>query len=112
MAPSRCVQAPVSGDDDSSFCRPFYFFEDAYFEGLRDALGKSLHLCVVEKDGVIAAAGLFVETDGIVQYHLSGTDDAFRTVQSTKLMLHFVRGWAKDRATRSFTSEAVSGAGR
>jgi hypothetical protein len=30
---------------------PFYFFEDAYFDGLRDALGENLHLCVVEKDG-------------------------------------------------------------
>jgi ribosomal protein S18 acetylase RimI-like enzyme len=76
---------------------PFYFFEDAYFDGLRDALGESLHLCVVEKDGVIAAAGLFVETNGIVEYHLSGTGDAFRVVQPTKLMMHFVRGWAKDR---------------
>jgi ribosomal protein S18 acetylase RimI-like enzyme len=79
---------------------PFYFFEDAYFDGLRDALGESLHLCVVEKDGVIAAAGLFVETNGIVQYHLSGTGDAFRMVQPTKLMMHFVRGWAKDRANQ------------
>jgi hypothetical protein len=79
---------------------PFYFFEDAYFDGLREALGESLHLCVVEKDGVIAAAGLFVEINGIVQYHLSGTGDAFRAVQPTKLMMHFVRGWAKDRANQ------------
>jgi len=78
----------------------FYFFEDAYFDGLRDALGESLHLCVVEKDGVIAAAGLFVEINGIVQYHLSGTGDAFRAVQPTKLMMHFVRGWARDRGNQ------------
>ena len=80
---------------------PFYFFEDSYFDGLRDALGESLHLCVVEKDGAIAAAGLFVESDGIVEYHLSGTDDAFRTVQPTKLMMHFVLGWAKDRGNHA-----------
>ena len=75
----------------------FYSFEDAYFDGLRDALGGRLHLCVVERDGVIAAAGLFAETNGIVQYHLSGTDEAFSMAQPTKLMMHFVRGWAKDR---------------
>jgi ribosomal protein S18 acetylase RimI-like enzyme len=75
----------------------FYLFDDAYFDGLRDALGESLHLCVVEKNDVIVAAGLFVETNGIVQYHLSGTDDASRNAQPTKLMMHFVRGWAKDR---------------
>jgi hypothetical protein len=79
---------------------PFYFFEDAYFDGLRDALGGGLHLCLVEKDGAIAAAGLFVETNGIVEYHLSGTDDAFRIVQPTKLMMHFVGGWAKDRGNK------------
>jgi ribosomal protein S18 acetylase RimI-like enzyme len=79
---------------------PFYFFGDAYFDGLRDALGEDLHLCVVERDGDVAAAGLFIETDGIVEYHLSGTDDAFRNVQPTKLMMHFVSGWAKDRGNR------------
>jgi Acetyltransferases len=78
---------------------PFYFFEGGYFDGIRDALGESLHLCVVEKDGAIAAAGLFVETNGIV-HHLSGTGDAFRMVQPTKLMMHFVRSWAKDRGNR------------
>ncbi len=75
----------------------FYSFDDAYFDGLRDALGGRLHLCVVEKDGVTAAAGLFAENNGIVQYHLSGTDAAFDKAQPTKLMMHFVRGWAKDR---------------
>lgn len=78
----------------------FYFFEDSYFNVLREVLGEKLHLCVVEKDGDIAAAGLFAETNGIVQYHLSGTADAFRTVQPTKLMMHFVRGWAKDRGNQ------------
>jgi len=77
-----------------------YFFDDAYFEGLRDALGDRLHLCVVEKEGVVAAAGLFVETDAIVQYHLSGTGEGFQDVQPAKLMLHFVEGWAKDRGNR------------
>jgi hypothetical protein len=80
---------------------PFYFFPDAYFDGLRDALGETLHLCVVEREGVIAAAGLFVETDGIVEYHLSGTGDAYDAVQPTKLMMHFVRGWAKDRGNEA-----------
>ena len=79
---------------------PFYYFADRHFDRLRDALGESLNLCVVEKDGAVAAAGLFVETDGIVQYHLSGTGDAFSAVQPTKLMMHFVRGWAKARGNR------------
>ena len=38
------------------------------------ALGDQLHLCVVEGEGGVAAAGLFVETSGIVEYHLSGSE--------------------------------------
>lgn len=76
---------------------PFYFFSDSYFDGMREAVGSRLHLCVVENAGTVAAAGLFVETDGIVQYHLSGTDSAASGVQPTKLMIHFVRTWARER---------------
>jgi len=79
---------------------PFYFFDDAYFEGLRDVLGERLHLCVVERGGDVAAAGLFVETDGIVQYHLSGTDEAHQDRQPTKLMMSYVASWAKARGDR------------
>ena len=75
----------------------YYFFDRAYITALREALGPSLSLAVVTIGDVVAAAGLFVETCGIVQYHLSGTDPAFMKERPTKLMLHHVRGWAKAR---------------
>jgi Acetyltransferase (GNAT) domain len=78
-----------------------YFFDDAYFEGLRQALGERLHLIVVQIDGAVAAAGLFVETCGIVEYHLSATDERFARNQPTKLMLDFARSWAKERGNLS-----------
>jgi ribosomal protein S18 acetylase RimI-like enzyme len=78
----------------------YYFFDDAYFDRLRDALGERLHLCVVSNDGSIAAAGMFVETNGIVQYHLSGSSDASRAVQPTKVMMHFMANWAKNRGNQ------------
>lgn len=77
-----------------------YMFGAEYVRALRAALGPRLHLCVVEIEGSIAAAGLFTEEDGIVQYHLSGTDEAFAQERPTKLMLHFVRGFMKDRGNR------------
>ena len=80
----------------------YYYFGDDYFDGLRRALGERLHLCVVEKDDAVAAAGLFVETDGIVQYHLGGTDAAFARAEPSKMMIHFATGWAKERGNRHF----------
>lgn len=77
-----------------------YMFGLDYLRALRLALGSRLHLCVVDIGGTIAAAGLFTEESGIVQYHLSGTDEAFARERPTKLMLHFVRGLMKERGNR------------
>ena len=77
-----------------------YLFADSYFADLRDALGPRLHLWLVDIGGEIAAGGLFVETCGLVQYHLSGTDPRFAHERPTKLMLHRVREWAKAQGFR------------
>ena len=80
----------------------YYFFDDAYFDDLRAALPDRLHLCVVEVQGEAAAAGLFVETDGIVEYHLGGTDERHLGLQPSKLMLHFASEWARERGNQWF----------
>ena len=77
-----------------------YLFGLDYVRSLRAVLGPRLHLCVVELDGALAAAGLFTETCGIVQYHLSGSDPAFARQSPTKLMLHYIRGLMKERDNR------------
>jgi hypothetical protein len=77
---------------------PFYFFDESYFQGLRMALADKLHLWTVKRrDGELASAALFVETGGIVQYHLAASDPRFSRESPTKLLLHRVRAWAKDR---------------
>ena len=85
---------------DRRSASPYYRFGHEYFDGLRDALGERLHLCVVEKDDKVAAVGLFVETGELVQYHLGGTDESFIRVDPSKLMVHFACGWAKARGNR------------
>ena len=77
-----------------------YQFGLEYVRSLRAALGPRLHLCIVDIDGAVAAAGLFTETCGIVEYHLSGSDPAFARQSPTKLMLHYVRGLMKERGDR------------
>jgi hypothetical protein len=75
---------------------PFYFFSDAYFRDLREMLPAHLHLSTIRAPhGEIAAAGLFTLTNGLVEYHLSGTAAAFRHHAPSKLMLDAVRRWAK-----------------
>ncbi len=77
-----------------------YILPDDYFVQLRAALGTRLLLCLVEIGGEIAGGGLFVETCGLVQYHFSGTNPRFIHEHPTKLMLHFVRTWARTQGLR------------
>jgi hypothetical protein len=80
---------------------PYYHFGDEYFDRLRDALGERLHLLVVEKDGGTAAAGIFIETDGIAQYHLGGTAEASAGAEPSKLLIHAACDWAEKRGNRT-----------
>ena len=73
---------------------PFYFFSDTYLRELREMLDVQLHLFTIRSpQGDIASAGLFMHTNGIVEYHLSGTAAAFRHHAPSKLMLDAVRRW-------------------
>jgi GNAT superfamily N-acetyltransferase len=79
---------------------PYYLFPDSYFAELREALGPRLLLCLVEIGGQIAAGGLFVQTGSLMQYHLSGTHPRYLREGPTKVLLHVVRTWARDRGVR------------
>jgi hypothetical protein len=71
-----------------------YFFDRAYFEGLREALGPHMHLFVCFLEQQVVCAGLFTLMQGIVQYHLSGSNDVLGRLSPSKLMLDTVRLWA------------------
>ena len=75
-----------------------YYFGIDYFRKLKEALGEKLHLCVVRnEENKRVAAGLFSECSNIVQYHLSGSLPGAENKDAVKLMLDFVRRWAKER---------------
>jgi hypothetical protein len=79
----------------------YYLYDRGYYEDLRRCLDGHLHLCVVLAPcGALAAAGLFTEVEGLVQFHLSGTGEAFRRAGPAKMMLIHMRDWAKARSDR------------
>jgi hypothetical protein len=64
---------------------------------LREALGPHIHLLVTRLEGVVVAAGLFTDFQGIVQAFLVGTDDTYRTLSPLKVLLDDARRWAHRR---------------
>jgi hypothetical protein len=77
-----------------------YFYPAPYFEGLHACLGPRLHLfgCRIEEQ--LACGGLFVECNGIMQFHLGGTRDAFLHLALMKLLFDDVREWASAHGLR------------
>jgi lipid II:glycine glycyltransferase (peptidoglycan interpeptide bridge formation enzyme) len=82
---------------------PFYLFPAEYFRELRAALNDRLHLCcVLSPEGSVAAAGLFTEVDGIVEYHLGCSSSEHLPKAPSKLMFHGALKWAAERGNRLF----------
>mgnify|MGYP001189145948 FL=1 len=83
--------------------RNSYYYSLQYFQELRNSWGSYLHIAsVVSPAGDVSAAGLFTECHGIVQYHLSGSDEAYLRLAPTKQLLDTVRHWSKERGNRVF----------
>lgn len=76
---------------------PLYFFGFDYFTALFEAFAGRAHLFTVCDGEVVVAGGVFVETDGIVQYHLGGSDSRYANLAPAKLLLDEVRLWAAAR---------------
>lgn len=79
---------------------PYYLFPHSHYNELRRLLGDHVHLVCVRIDESIAAAALFFETDGLVQYHLGATDDAFLRDQPMKHLMHHVRLVMRERGNK------------
>lgn len=74
-----------------------YFFSDSYFDALKACLGERQLICaVLDPSGNVAAAALFVATNGVVQYHLGGTAGTHTREAPSKLYFMGAREWARE----------------
>jgi hypothetical protein len=71
-----------------------YFFDQKYFADLRTAMGAHLHLFVASLADAPCAAGLFIHTGSIVQFHLSGSSPEGLKHAGSKLVVDEARKWA------------------
>lgn len=74
----------------------YYFFPKEYYINLKEELGGSLKLYVARFAGRIISASLFLVTEKIIQYHLSGTFYDCLPFQGAKIILDTVRTWGSD----------------
>lgn len=75
----------------------FYYFDYEYYKKFLNNNSFKSHLLAVFKGDVMSAAGIFTETNMIMQYHLSGTRNEFIRDTPMKLLLDEARLLANKR---------------
>ncbi|MEA3213649.1 MAG: hypothetical protein QOE70_6706 [Chthoniobacter sp.] len=77
-----------------------YFFGEDYFTQLAQQLGSALKLFIARFEGRVICGGLFTLCDGLAQYHLGATRDAFLRMSPMGLVLDTARAWATEQGAR------------
>jgi hypothetical protein len=70
-----------------------YFFDKSYFERIVSAQDFDMHLFICRLGTLPICGGLFSSVNGIIQYHLGGSDSEHLALAPTKLMFETVRHW-------------------
>jgi hypothetical protein len=78
----------------------FYSFPIEYLEALRREAGQHASLMLTMQGDEIAAAGIVLEYGGIADLHLMGTDSRFLHLSPSKLLVHDIQIWARERGNR------------
>jgi sugar O-acyltransferase (sialic acid O-acetyltransferase NeuD family) len=79
-----------------------YFFTDEYYLNLRQELGDGLKLFIARQNDVIISAALFIFSNGIIHYYLSGSSTAGLTANGAKMIIDTVRNIGKRMSYRIF----------
>ncbi len=77
-----------------------YYFDEGHLRAMRQTLGDRMMLLIAEIGGEIAAGSIFLETNGIVNYHLSGTRAEFVRNHPSRTILHRAALVAAERGHR------------
>lgn len=85
----------------------YYFFSDAYYDGLLSATDFRATIWVAECDGMALSAGFLIYCGEFAQYHLSGTDPDYYKLAPSKLLID----QARSAATRDGKAYLVIGGG-
>ncbi|WP_298499400.1 peptidoglycan bridge formation glycyltransferase FemA/FemB family protein [uncultured Algibacter sp.] len=81
-----------------------YFFSDDYFEKLNTSkdFKTEVLLAFDNETGKAIAGAMFIKTNKMIQYHLSGTDEAFLHLNATKLIIDHMRLKASEEGYKNF----------
>lgn len=78
-----------------------YYFQKEDFLRLRANYVRGTHLLVTLVGDDVAAAGLFLDSGDVVEWHLVGSNDAYIQFSPSKVLADDAIRWARDRGFRT-----------
>jgi len=71
----------------------YYYFVKDYYTNLKDKLGNSVKLYFAKLGDIFIGTSMFLCSNGIIQYHLSGTPLKYIKFSGAKVILDEIRQW-------------------
>lgn len=80
----------------------YYYFADAFYDSIREDLPENAQVFTAMYEDRPIAAAIMLYENGLLNYHLSGSDENFRTLAPTNLILYEAAVWGSEHGCRSF----------
>ena len=80
----------------------YYFFNDSFYQSITDKLMSNTEVFYALKDGKTIAVSIILYCNGMMHYHLSGTDASYRRLAPTNLLLYEAALWGHEMGFKVF----------
>lgn len=79
----------------------YYYFEDEFYNSIVNDLPYNAQLFYAELEGEIISAAIMLMANGMVNYHLSGTNRKYSGLAPTNLLLYESAMWASENGYKT-----------
>ena len=80
----------------------YYFFEDAFYESIHNDLKDNYEIFWATYDKRIVAVSIVIFANDRLNYHLSGSDPAYRNLAPSNLLLYKSALWGYEQGMKTF----------
>ena len=87
---------------DHDHAAPYYYFDEPYYESLRDCVPDNHRIFYAELDGRIISAAIMLYSGRLMHYHLSGSVLEYRPLAPSNLLLYRAAMWACEHGITAF----------
>lgn len=80
----------------------YYYFEPSFYESIHNDLQNNYEVFYAVLDGHVIAMSIILFANGRMNYHLSGSDMAYRNLAPSNLLLYEAALWGSEQGFKTF----------